>query len=339
MISVLMICVFWLSVVLIVYTYAGYAGWLWIRSHLHPWPIRRGFHQPSVSILMAVHNEEMELPRKLRNLFALDYPEDRCQIVVVSDGSTDGSEAILRQHADNPRFFAVLNELSQGKASSLNDGLEQCQGEIVVFTDARQTIETGAIALLAENFSEPEVGAASGQLMLGDRESGETWQGMGLYWRLEKSIRELEAASGSVVGATGSLYAARREFLSPLPKGTVLDDVYIPMQVVRQGRRVIFDSRARAWDRPDLGQGREFSRKVRTLSGNYQLLQLAPWILSNENPILFEYVSHKLLRLAIPFFLLIAVISSAFIPRPFYRALFIAQLFFYAASLLGLSRM
>ena len=109
------------------------------------------------------------------------------------------------------------------------------------------------IRLLMENFADPEVGCVSGALMLGNPESGEAGKGMGLYWRIEKKIRELESESGSVVGATGALYAVRRELLAEVPEGTILDDVYIPMQVVRQGKRVVFEARARAWDSPDLG--------------------------------------------------------------------------------------
>ena len=154
-------------------------------------------------------------------------------------------------------------------------------GEILLFTDARQQIEPAAVRLLVENFADPEVGAASGELMLGDPASGETGKGMGLYWRVEKKIRELESASGSVVGATGAIYCARRSLLAPrpCPKEPFSMTCSCPCRLSRQGSRVIFDSRARAWDSPDLGEGREFSRKVRTLSGNYQLLQLAPWLL------------------------------------------------------------
>src|SRR5208337_611205 len=155
------------------------------------------------------------------------------------------------------------------------------------FTDARQKIESCALRRLMENFADAEVGCVSGELMLGNPETGEAGEGMGLYWRVEKKIRELESASGSVVGATGALYAVRRELLVNLPEGTILDDVYIPMQVTRQGKRVVFEPRARAWDSVNLGAEREFARKVRTLSGNYQLLQLAPWLLSGSNPIRF----------------------------------------------------
>ncbi len=174
----------------------------------------------------------------------------------------------------------LLKPVSQGKAAGLNDAIGLATGEVLLFTDAHQHIESDALRLLVENFADPDVGAASGELMLGDPINGETGKGMGLYWRIEKKIRELESASGSVVGATGAIYCARRSLLgtSPLPEGTILDDVLLPMQIVRKGSRIIFDSRARAWDSPDLGESREFSRKVRTLSGNYQLLQLAPWL-------------------------------------------------------------
>jgi cellulose synthase/poly-beta-1,6-N-acetylglucosamine synthase-like glycosyltransferase len=162
---------------------------------------------------------------------------------------------------------------------------------------------------------------------------------MVLYWRIEKYIRELEAASGSVVGATGALYAVRRGLLTGLPEGTILDDVYIPLQVVRQGRRVVFEPRARAWDSPDLGGGLEFARKVRTLSGNYQLVQLMPWVLSGQNPLLLRFVSHKLLRLVVPFALAAMLISSLWLRAPLYRLALVLQLAFYGLALLALARL
>jgi hypothetical protein len=183
------------------------------------------------------------------------------------------------------------------------------------------------------------VGAVSGELMLGDPASGEVSTGTGAYWYIEKKIRELESASGSVVGATGAIYCARRNLLDALPVATILDDVLIPMQIVCRGARVIFDSRARAWDSPDLGQKREFMRKVRTLSGNYQLLQLAPWLLSTKNPIRFEFVSHKLLRLAVPFALLALLAASFFLPQSFYRVALGMQVVFYGMSLAAVAKL
>jgi poly-beta-1,6-N-acetyl-D-glucosamine synthase len=330
---------FWLAAGLIAYTYLGYACWLRIRMLWRSRPVQRGSFTPLVSIAMVVRNEQQVLETKLKNLMGLDYPADRCQIIVVSDGSTDRTESILRTYGSDSRIHIVLKKLAQGKACGLNDAIGLAQGDIVVFTDARQTIEPQAVRLLAENFADPEVGCASGELMLGDAGQGESSQGLSLYWRIEKQVRKLEAASGSVVGATGALYAVRRELLMRVPTGTILDDVYLPMQVVRQGKRVVLDERARAWDHPNLGTEREFSRKVRTLSGNYQLLQLAPWLWGGSNPIRFEFVSHKLLRLVVPFALMVLLAASFWLSAPFYRVTLILQLVFYSLSVLALSRL
>jgi len=331
--------VFWASALLIAYTYAGYMGWLWLRARIRPWPVLRSRQQLFISIVMVVRNEEQCIEAKLRNLLELDYPQALYQIVVVSDGSTDRTDAILRQHAEDPRVQVVMNQLSRGKASGLNDATSLAAGDVVVFTDARQKIESGAVRLLVENFADPQVGCVSGALMLGNPESGEAYRGMGLYWRIEKKIRELESASGSVVGSTGALYAVRRNLLVPVPEGTILDDVYIPMHVARQEKRVIFDGRARAWDSPNLGGGPEFSRKVRTLSGNYQLMQLAPWLITSRNPLLWRFVSHKLLRLAVPFALTAMLVASLWLNGVVYRAALVLQLAFYALGLLALVRL
>jgi poly-beta-1,6-N-acetyl-D-glucosamine synthase len=347
--------VFWLAAALIGYSYLGYPAWLWLRSRWSPRPVRRSSGQssgqsssrssaaPAVTAVMVVRNEEAVIARKLDNLLTLDYPQAKLDVVVVSDGSSDRTAAILADYARDSRVRTRLQTLmkpaSEGKAAGLNDAIKLATGEVLLFTDARQQLESSALRLLIENFADPDVGAASGELMLGDPANGETGTGMGLYWRIEKKIRELESASGSVAGATGAIYCARRTLLdaSLLPEGTILDDVLLPMQIVRQGSRVIFDSRARAWDSPDLGEGREFSRKVRTLSGNYQLLQLAPWLLSAQNAIRFEFISHKLSRLAVPFALLALLIASIFLPQPLYRAALGAQLAFYALSLAALA--
>jgi biofilm PGA synthesis N-glycosyltransferase PgaC len=328
-------CVFWVAFAVIVYAYAGYPVWMRIRAVWRPWPVQRGAITPTVSIVMVVRNEAAVLREKLRNLLELNYPVELCQLVVVSDGSTDDTEAILRDAAEDARVHVVLNQLPQGKACGLNDGVSVAGGEVVVFTDARQRIEEKALRLLMENFADPQVGAVSGALMLGDSSREEAGRGIGLYWRLEKSVREMEAATGSAIGATGALYAVRRELVPEVPGETILDDVFIPMQVARQGYRVVFDKRARAWDSPDLGSKREFRRKVRTLTGNYQLLPLAPWLLRRENPLRFEFISHKLIRLGVPFAMVAIFLGSLFAPGEFFRVAFWLQVTGYGLSLLG----
>jgi biofilm PGA synthesis N-glycosyltransferase PgaC len=329
--------VFWSAAAVIAYAYAGYALWLWVRSRIGSRPVQRAEYLPPVSLVMVVRNEEAVLERKLRNLLSLAYPADNIEFIVVSDGSTDATNSMLLENSRrDKRVRAIILQEPRGKAFGLNQAIAAAHGEVVVFTDARQRIESQALANLMENFADAAVGCASGELMLGDPESGESRQGMGLYWRIEKTIRELEAASGSVVGATGAFYAVRRSLLMVLPGETILDDVLVPMNVARQGARVVFDGRAVAWDAPNLGAQREFARKVRTLTGNYQLLQLAPWLLSGTNPLRFEFASHKLIRLFVPFALVLLLVSSLFLNGSFYRLALAAQVAVYVLSVVSI---
>ena len=330
--------IFWAAAAFIGYTYVGYPAWLWVRSRWRPRPVSTAPYLPFISIVLVVRNEATSLRPKLKSLLDLDYPADHAEILVVSDGSIDETNYILSEFAVISRFRMILNQQPRGKASGLNDAVKTACGEIVVFTDARQRIGRDAVRLLMENFADPEVGCASGELMLGDPDRGEAIRGMGLYWKMEKLVRELESASGSVVGATGALYAVRRNLLAQLSMETILDDLLVPMRVLRQGWRVVFDPRAQVWDSPDLGVEREFARKVRTLSGNYQLLQLEPWLLSNENPARFAFVSHKLLRLLVPFALCATLVASFFVHEPIYRIAFIGQVAFYGLSAWALVR-
>jgi poly-beta-1,6-N-acetyl-D-glucosamine synthase len=330
-----MVFVFWAAFALLAYTYLGYPAWLWLRGLWRRQPVRRATLIPSISIILVVRNEESCVESKLRSLLSMKYPAEQVEVIVVSDGSTDGTNRILSSLAQDPRLRVLQQEQPCGKAEGINGALQIARGEIVVFTDARQTIENDSVLRLMDNFADPSVGCASGQLILGDPAAGENASGMGLYWKIEKINRELESSSGSVVGATGALYAIRRRLFVPLLPETILDDVSIPMHVVRQGYRVILDLRARIWDVPDLGTGREFARKVRTLSGIYQLLQMQPWLLTRENSVRFEFISHKLLRLAVPFALVAAFFSSFLLPGSLYRAAFTVQLVFYGLGVWG----
>ena len=201
-------------------------------------------------------------------------------MIVVSDGSADRTNDILGEWQKSGRRALLLPE-HQGKANALNHGMAAADGEIICFTDARQTIAIDGLKNLIANFADPSVGCASGALIIGQNHSASSSEGVGLYWRLEKNIRNWEALAGSTVGATGAFYAVRSSLLSPLPAGTILDDVYIPLQVARNGGRVVFDFSAVAWDDFSPSPKQEFRRKVRTLAGNYQLLQLAPWVLTS----------------------------------------------------------
>jgi cellulose synthase/poly-beta-1,6-N-acetylglucosamine synthase-like glycosyltransferase len=321
---------FWACLVMVVFTYAGYPLWLKVRSRWRARPLRAAPCEPSVSFVIAARNEAAALPGKLRTLEQLDYPRERVEVVVVSDGSTDPTADFL-QAESNHRLRAVPLPRPMGKAAALNQGVQVARGEIVVFTDARQWIEPQSLRHLVANFSDPEVGGVSGELLLAEPGRNPSADGVGLYWQLEKRIRQLESDTGSTVGATGAFYAVRRELIPTLPAGTILDDVYIPMHVVRQGFRVVFEPQARAWDAPAPTR-REFRRKVRTLTGNYQLVQLAPWLLSAANPLRFEFICHKLLRLLVPFALLGIVLSSILLKGVMYETALLLQLLFYGLA-------
>ncbi len=329
-----LVWVFWLSAGLIGYTYLGYPLVLWMRSLYARKPLAKAPLLPAVSILLAVRDEAASLTGKLQNLAALDYPADRLQVIVVGDGATDEIKAVL---ASASSALTVIQAEALGKAAALGRGLGAATGEIVVFTDVRQEFEPDAIRQLVAPFADATVGCVSGELML--REPQDT-QGrtIGLYWEIEKWMRHAESLCGSTIGATGAIYAVRRELVVPPPPGTILDDVFIPLHVVRAGYRSVFEPDAIAWDQTFDDPAREFRRKVRTLTGNYQLLQLAPWLISPRNPVLLAFVSHKLLRLVVPFALLAILLSSCLLPAWFYRAVFILQLAFYLLGLAALVR-
>jgi biofilm PGA synthesis N-glycosyltransferase PgaC len=325
---------FWLCFALVVYAYFGYALWLWVYARLHRKPILQGSITPTLSVVIAARNEEVNLPSKLENLNLLAYPHDRLQIIVVSDGSTDRTADILREHAAH--IVPVILDKSSGKALALNQAVEYATGEVLVFLDVRQVVDLDAVAKLASCFADPEVGAVSGELLLETASGGSSSDALGIYWKIEKAVRKLESASGSVVGVTGAIYAIRRELYTKIPAGTILDDVFVPMNVARMGKRVIFLPSAIARDRIFSEPGKEFSRKVRTLTGNYQLVRLAPWLLSPSNPLFFRFVSHKLIRLLVPLLLVLMMLTSVMIGQELYRIIFAMQLLFYISAIFGM---
>ena len=323
---------FWASLALILYSQIGYPAFLFILARFRPRHALEGAEQPSVSVIVATRNVVDLLRQKLENLLNLSYPRELVEIIVVSDGSTDGTNALL--HEMQATVKSIVLDQPRGKAVALNEGVRRATGEILVFFDTRQVVERDAVSALCRCFVDPEVGAVSGELLLEDVE-GNARQGLGVYWRIEKLVRRLESSTGSVVGVTGAIYAMRRELFVGLPEGTILDDVLIPMNVARQGKRVIFQPAAMAHDRIFNEPGKEFARKVRTLTGNYQLLQLAPWLITASNPLFFRFVSHKLMRLALPVFLLVLIVSAACAQGEFYRVALVGQLLFYGLAALG----
>jgi glycosyltransferase involved in cell wall biosynthesis len=295
---------------------------------------------PTVSIILAVHNGAALLRLKVDHLLSLDYPRDRMEIVIVSDGSTDGTDDILKEFPDPPVRSIRCSE-HRGKAAALNMGMHSATGEILLFLDIRPTIENSALQLLLSNFADPRVGCAAGELVLRDDGHDAGAKAVaGLYWRYEQWIRNCEAKVDSPLGVYGGFYAVRRKLARALPEGTILDDMLQPLSVIRQGYRSVLDVRARVHDIWPKNLRGEFHRKVRTLAGNFQLLQLAPWLLWRQNRLRFELISHKLLRLLVPILLVILLISSALLANRslLYAGALAAQIVLYVLAALGAGR-
>jgi cellulose synthase/poly-beta-1,6-N-acetylglucosamine synthase-like glycosyltransferase len=291
---------------------------------------------PPVSVVLVARNEAARIAARLQNLAASDYPTDRIEFIVVSDGSTDGTEQVVESLGDLRARAIVLRE-QRGKASGLNAGVEAARGEIIVFADARQSFATDTIKELITAFENPALGAVSGELEIAGSNGG-VGGGIDLYWRLERRLREAEAAVDSSIGCTGAVYAIRRSLFTPIPEDTILDDVVIPMQIAVRGARVGFSANARAYDPQPLDPALETRRKRRTLAGNFQMLFRYPgWLLPWKNRLWWQLIAHKYLRLVAPMFLVAAAAANlALLASPFYRFVGALQLAFYIFALLGL---
>jgi poly-beta-1,6-N-acetyl-D-glucosamine synthase len=333
------VAVFWFSLLFIFYTYAGYPLVLLVWKWLGEKPVRKkSFSKyPVVSVIVVARNEGANIGKRLANLFQQEYPAGRMEIVVVSDGSDDDTVA-MAERARNGTGSRVSCRIvhygpSRGKPTGLNTGVEHAAGEILVFTDCRQVFADRAIRELVDNFADPEVGGVSGELIFRQDDEQGLQAEMGAYWNYEKKIRKLESATGSMIGATGAIYAVRKSLFRPHQPATILDDVVTPLHVLLAGYRMVFDECAIAYDRVSADISGEWQRKVRTLTGNWQILSLHPVVLNPFNPgLFFRLFSHKVSRLLVPYCLIALLVCSALRPGMFYTAALLGQLFFYLVA-------
>ena len=281
--------------------------------------------QPTVSVIMAVHNGAAHLRAKLEILAALDYPPDRVQIIVVSDGSTDETESIAERFLVE-RFkgapVTLLKVVRGGKAAALNRALEIASGEILFLTDVRQPLDPLALSHLAANFADPTVGAVTGELKLLPGEDGEH-KDMDLYWRYEILARTRHSDIDSLFTTTGCIYAMRRALAEPIPPDTLTDDATMALRAFFRGYRVIFDPAAIAYDYPAVA-GTEFRRRFRTLAGLWQLHARMPQIFTRRNRMRLHFLSHKFSRLVLPWALLLFAGASIALPASLFRTLLLA---------------
>lgn len=326
----------WFFIGSIVYCYFGYPFGIFLYSLIFGKKVKKAKNFcPKVSIILSVWNEEDVIKEKLENLLGLEYPVELFEIIIGSDGSTDKTNEIIQKYVcDDVKLFPFSER--RGKPSCLNDLIEKAQGEIIVFTDARQQFASDALKELVSNFADKEVGCVSGELVF-HKALSQTGEGVGLYWTYEKFIRRNESAVYSTIGATGAIYAIRKELYKELPSQIILDDVYLPLAIVQQGFRCVFDNNAVAYDCVAQSAREEFTRKVRTLAGNYQMFVLFKELFNPaRSRIAIQIFSHKLLRVVVPFLMiLIFILNACLLDTPGYGKLFSLQIVFYILAILG----
>lgn len=317
-----------------VHVYVGYPLLLVVASRLRPRLVRSSPVRPSVTVIVPAYNEESVIAAKLANSLALDYPADRLEVLVVSDGATDATNAIVERHAD--ARVRLLRLPRSGKAAALNAGAAAAGGDILVLTDADAMLERDALRHLVEPFADGEVGGVCGNKRQRQAGGDATAGGDGLYWRYEQWQKRLEGACGSVYAADGSLYAVRRSLYVPMTDPAQADDIAVSARVVVQGARLVFAPDAVAWESAPSEAAVAFARKVRVTNHSVRaLLGLGP-ALWKRGFYSVELVSHKLLRHLAPFFMLPLLAASIVLAgRPFYAAALALQLAFYATAVAG----
>ena len=334
----MLLTLFLLAAFFVVYVYALFPLILHIRALGKPELSAPDPEQwPTVSIVIAAHNEAKNLPTKFASLEELDYPTDLIEWVVVSDGSTDNTQEVTAPWFDGNDKRTLLHlETSLGKVGALNEGVAIATGDIILFMDARQPISSNSAKRLIPFLLDPAIGAATGELVLTEDTSLEA-ANFGLYWRYEKWIRDNQSRLFSTTGVTGALYAIRRKDFKPNPVGTLLDDFDTPFTLLKDHKRTIFVPGAYAYDAASDDIHQEFRRKVRNLGGNWQSFGHHPWLYSpKKNPVWVQFVSHKLGRLLVPWALIIALVTAiigAVLGNAFLIIMLLLQVVFYGVAI------
>ncbi|HEY2587515.1 MAG TPA: glycosyltransferase family 2 protein [Tepidisphaeraceae bacterium] len=327
--------IFWICLAVTVYAYAGYALLLWALSRLagtRREPAEQGDADlPVVSLLIAAYNEEAVIEARVRNALAMDYPGDRLEIVIASDGSSDATADIVRRFERQGVRLLDYRE-NRGKATVLNCTIPELRGSIILLSDANTRMDPQGLRKLVRWFQDPAVGMVSGKLVLVDAATGRNADG--LYWKYETKLKQWEGRLGALLGANGAIYAVRRELYEPLPP-TTIDDFIIPLRArLRSDCRLVFDPEAQAFEETAPDAAAEFRRRARFGASGFEAIGLL-WPLLNpcRGWICVTFLSHKILRWTCPFFVLGMLAASALLVRsPLYRGLLLLQCAFYLFS-------
>jgi cellulose synthase/poly-beta-1,6-N-acetylglucosamine synthase-like glycosyltransferase len=331
------LAIFWAGIGLIVYTYAVFPLLILIRGRLLERPVVKSDHTPSLSVIIAAYNEEVHIGNRIENLLGQDYPLDRVQILIASDGSSDRTEEIVRSYAD--RGVQLIAGPRRGKGQTLNAAVEHATGDILVFSDANTHFLPDALRALVRPFADPGVGGVAGnQVYERDTDGDESASGERAYWDFDRLMKEAQSRAGSVTSATGAIYAIRRAFYHPAPDYTP-DDFSISIGVIAEGTRLVFAADAVALEPVAASSDAEFARKVRYITQGLYAVRLHRALL---NPFRFGFYSfqlawHKILRrvMALPLLAILAISPWLWKHGPGYQLVIAGQAAFYGLVILG----
>ncbi|WP_417518026.1 glycosyltransferase family 2 protein [Marinobacter sp.] len=295
-----------------VYVYFGYPAILWLLTRGLPETThRRSDQTPSVALIISCYNEADVIREKLQNALQLDYPQELLQIIVVSDGSDDGTDEAVKEF-ENDRIILIRQEGRLGKTMGINLAMEQITADITVFSDANAMYASDAISKLVRNFADLDVGYVVGAALYTDGNEGASARNENLYWRYELAIKAMESRLHSVVGGDGAIYAIRTKLWEPLQQQDINDFVN-PLQIIAKGYRGVFDADAKCFEETAGDFDREVARKERIVNRSIRGLIRVGQVMNpaKSGVFAFEVISHKLLRWLIPLFLVIGVAGSA----------------------------
>ncbi len=333
----LILILFWAAAALVFYTYLLFPVLVFLRGLLRSRPYQQAEITPHVSMIIAAYNEADSIGGKLDNILALDYPRDRLEVIIASDGSDDGTDAIVRDYAK--QGIRLLSLPRQGKAAALNAAVEASNGEILVFSDANSLFASNAIRALVRPFADPQVGGVAGnQCYLPRRSADASGDGEQSYWNFDRRLKRSQSRAGNAISATGAIYAIRRSLFRPVPAG-VTDDFVTSTRVIAQGYRLVFAADAIAYEPVSRTGGIEFGRKTRVMTRGLRAVLVMRGLL---NPFRYGFYavqvfSHKVLRRLVVFPLLVLFLVSPLLwgNGPFYQAVTLSQIVFYGCAALG----
>jgi len=332
----MLISLFWVSLFTIFYVYVAYPALLWFWGRGRRPQQYEPMEPPSISIMISAYNEEQYIEKKIQNALSIDYPRERMQVIVISDGSTDKTLEIANSF-DDDRLKVIEVVERKGKPNALNQGLRHATGEILVFTDANVFFDKAAIGFLINPFSNVKCGAVSGCVELVAMEDGEPL-GEGAYMKYERFIQSYESLLHTMVGIDGGMFAIRRQYVTEVPEGIILDDFYLAMRAIANNAQITYEPKATAKELVPASVSQEFRRKTRIAAGGFQVLKYIDFLKRpfKDIKVTLFFVSHKLLRWLSPFFLIVLFFANVLLVDSGVFAVFLwLQFMLYGLALVG----